>query len=128
MNRDEVKELLDGAVYDAVFTQEHESPGGFILKRLEASGLMVVPGWQDIADAPPVGTIAMLYTPPTEADEEFEGLDYRYELAMFRETELGRNWHEQGTNHLVSERKDMGWELPTHFMPLPASPLAGRDG
>lgn len=78
--------------------------------------------WQPIETEPPIGTVAVLYTPPEPADDGFEGLDYRYDLAIFRETLLGQNWHEQGTNHLVREREDLGWVMPTHWMPLPPPP------
>ena len=92
---------------------------------VKAQGWMVVQGWQPIESAPPVGTIAILYSPSEASD--FEGLDYRYSLAIFGETAFGKNWHEQGTNHLVSEREDLGLAMPTHYLPLPASPLAGGE-
>jgi len=76
--------------------------------------------WQPIETAPQDGTCAVLYF-PQHAHEGFDGLDYRYRLAIYRD---GR-WRDQGTNHDSFEGVDPSYDdTPTHWRPLPPPPAA----
>ena len=78
---------------------------------IEAAGFMVVPGWRDIADAPRDGTKFDAWVP-----DAFGGR---------RMCDLSFNAKGQLRQHgLLTEADLPRW--PTHFMPLPAAPNAGR--
>lgn len=74
--------------------------------------------WQDIEQDPEDNTVAVLYF-PEHADDGFDGVDYRYRLAIFRE---GR-WRDQGTNHDSFEGVSFDYDdIATHYMPFPSPP------
>jgi hypothetical protein len=58
--------------------------------------------WRPIESAPKEGTAAILYF-PQHADDGFDGLDYRYRLAIYRDG----GWRDQGTNHDSFEGPDL---------------------
>ncbi|MEO1905912.1 MAG: hypothetical protein ABGX08_02680 [Citromicrobium sp.] len=75
-------------------------------------------GWQPIETEPEIGTVAILYF-PQEVSDDFDGIDYRFQIAIYKRTPLGDNWHEQGTNHLSFDGPDMkGDWTASHYLPL----------
>jgi hypothetical protein len=74
--------------------------------------------WQPIEAAPLDGTVAVLYF-PQHAHDGFDGVDYRYRFAIYREG----GWRDQGTNHDSFEGADLSYEdVASHWMPLPEPP------
>ncbi len=78
--------------------------------------------WQDMGSKPPIGTLALLFTP--HEGERHEGLSLarwdalQYEVAVFSEW----GWQEPGTGHTDYGEDWRG--TPTAWLPLPPPPTA----
>ncbi len=86
-------------------------------------------GWRDIADAPPEGTVAVLYHAKRfytdartggVAEPMGDGRDYgtMCDIGVF----MQGGWSEAYTGHDAIEPWTDPDEIPTHYMPLPDAP------
>lgn len=80
--------------------------------------------WQPIESAPPIGTVAVLHF-PQDACDSFDGLDYSFRLAVYRNIEvIGPCWCDQGTNHDSFEDFERGGDcMAKAYLPIPAPPV-----
>jgi hypothetical protein len=89
------------------------------LDALKAQGFVVVQGWQDIASAPRDGTEVLISGPTHPVSTAFWS-DSIWASVNNPTPNQGGGWIQE------EHRSDTYVFTPTHWMPLPASPMDGR--